>query len=98
MIRRKSKKKDRGIVGSSLMSASSNEDRDSIARKTSQSRNSHVFQTAVNTSIESAAGNINVFLGSEPVPKKDHRKYDKERPKPYLDWNDFLSYMDEHLE
>jgi hypothetical protein len=80
------------------MSASSNEDRDSIARKTSQSRNSHVFQTAVSTSMENTTNSPNLFLGAEPVQKKDHRRYDKERPKPYLDWNDFLSYMDEHLE
>ena len=24
-----------------------------------------------------------------PVKKPDHRKYDRERPKAYLDWNDF---------
>jgi hypothetical protein len=38
------------------------------------------------------------FLGSGPAQKKDHRKFDKDRPKPYLDWNDFLSYMDEQQE
>lgn len=33
-----------------------------------------------------------------PTQKKDHRKFDKEKPKPFLDWNDFLHYMDEAFE
>ena len=32
-----------------------------------------------------------------PTTKKDHRKFDKERPKPFLDINDFLYYMDEAI-
>lgn len=30
---------------------------------------------------------------SQRVHLKDHRKFDKDKPKPYLDWNDFLAYM-----
>lgn len=45
---------------------------------------------------ETASGG---FLGPEPPQKmKDHRRFDKDRPKPYLDFNDFFAYMDENLE
>ena len=33
-----------------------------------------------------------------PVQKRDHRKYDKEKPKPYLDMSDFTAALDELIE
>jgi len=33
-----------------------------------------------------------------PVPKRDHRKFDKEKPMPYLDLHDFMQFMDEAFE
>lgn len=38
------------------------------------------------------------FLGPDPPQKRDHRKFDKDRPRPYLDWNEFHAFMDEHIE
>ena len=29
----------------------------------------------------------------DPRKHLDHRKYDKDKPKPYLDWSEFLAYM-----
>ena len=34
----------------------------------------------------------------QPVQKRDHRKFDKEKPKPFLDMNDFTAAMDELIE
>jgi len=33
-----------------------------------------------------------------PAPKRDHRKFDKENPVPYLDLSDFMQFMDEAFE
>ena len=30
--------------------------------------------------------------------KRDHRRFDKEKPKPYLDWSDFYNFMDDQLD
>ena len=39
------------------------------------------------------AGAISGRQHRDPRKHHDHRKYDKDKPKPYLDWNEFLSYM-----
>lgn len=85
-------KLDRGAVGSSMMSGNSSEDRDSIARRTNQSRTSNMAQANLYASMEET--NQNGFAGI-PAQKRDHRKYDRERPRPFLDWSDFLGAMDE---
>ena len=77
------------------MSASSNEERDSIARRTNQSRNSHLASNLITSMDDQGASN---FGPGAPTVKKDHRKFDKEKPKPFLDWNDFLYYMDESIQ
>ena len=65
------------------------------ARKTNQSKAGLFSSMASMEEGSSKAG----FLDQEPVQKqRDHRKYDKDRPKPYLDWNDFYTFMDENLE
>lgn len=37
-------------------------------------------------------------LAAIQVQKRDHRKFDKERPKPFLDMSDFVGAMDELIE
>ena len=84
---------DRGAVGSSMMSVSSNDEKDSIARRTNQSRNNSTLAGAMMIgSMDETAGTA--LIGA-PQPKKDHRKYDKDKDLPYLSWNEFLTYMDD---
>jgi len=91
----KMNKMDRGAVGSSMMSGNSSEDRDSIARRTNQSRTSGMAQANLFSSMDDS--NQGSFAAMQ-VQKRDHRKYDKERPKPYLDFNDFLVAIGELIE
>ena len=92
------KKVDRGAVGSSMMSGhsaagNSNEARDnndSPARpQANQSKNSNQGNAAGGNTLLSMDDPRETGFIKTPVKKPDHRKYDRERPKPYLDWNDF---------
>ena len=85
----KAKKVERGALGSSMMSASSNEELESLTRRNTQMNSSRQTSTMI-TSVDAAPSRV-----LRTPPKKDHRKFDKERPKPFLDWNDFLHYMDD---
>ena len=76
------------------MSASSNEERDSNARRTTQSRTSGLASNMFSGMDDGSPAN---FI-QPPTQKRDHRKYDKERPKPHLDWSDFLACADELIE
>lgn len=52
-------KLDRGALGSSMMSGNSSEERDSIARRTNQSKNSHMAQVNLYSSIDdTSAGGL----------------------------------------
>jgi len=92
-------KKDRGAIGSSMLSASSNEDRDSIARRTGGAMN---VSSRNNSTLQSMpmgeTRKKDDFLLQAPAPKKDHRRFDKEKPRTFLDLNDFMFYMDETFE
>ena len=60
-------------------------------------------QTNVYASMDEASFQQTGTIGStarqlrDPRKPQDHRKYDKEKPKPFLDFNDFLAYMLEDL-
>ena len=45
-----------------------------------------------------AAEEVSLALIQQPLPKRDHRKFDRERPRQYLDWNDFQTYMEDAFE
>ena len=78
-----------------MMSGNSSEDRDSIARRTNQSKASNIGQSNIYASMEETnQGGFAAML----VQKRDHRKFDKEKPKPFLDWTDFMGAMDELIE
>lgn len=92
--RAKNKKMDRAVVGASMMSASSGDERESIKRTTNQSRNSHMPANLF-ASMDDSMGNTLSNLALQLSNKKDHRKFDKERPKPYLDLTEFLVLMED---
>ena len=75
-----------------MMSASSNEDRESIARRTTQSRNN---STLANNLTASMDGGNKGFSLMQSAQKKDHRKYDKDKDKdkPSLNEQEFISLM-----
>lgn len=92
-VRSKGKKtSDRGALGSSMMSASSNEDRDSIARRTTQSRNNSTMANNLTASMDGPSKGFSLMQSAQ---KKDHRKYDKDKDKdkPSLNESEFINLM-----
>lgn len=84
----------------SATSSNNDQERDSIARFTNQSRN-NIQNNNNNNNIYSSMDDsgANKFAGlSKLGSKKDHRKFDKDRPKPYLDENEFCAAMEEWLD
>lgn len=82
------------------MSMTSNEERDSMARRTTG-------QPPMNSTLRGGTTMQGTLGGRQkkedlllmpPVPKRDHRKFDKEKPMPYLDLHDFMQFMDEAFE
>jgi hypothetical protein len=78
---------ERGVVGSSMMSASSNEDRDSIARRTNPSRNNSTLANNLTTGMDGSSKKFSL----QHSQKRDHRKFDKEKDKdkPNLTFEEF---------
>ena len=76
--RSKLKKGDRGAVGSSMLSLSSNEDRESIARRTSNAGGAMNVKSRNNSTMRQGMSDRRHNDGNSlaaPVPRKDHRKY-----------------------
>ena len=82
-----------------MASATSSNDEDVFARRAGRNRTGSLA-TMPCAPIEgsAAAEEVSLALIQAPQPKRDHRKYDRERPKQYLDWNDFQTYMEDAFE
>ena len=81
-----------------MMSISSSEERDSIARRTQGQMNTTLRGGTTMTSHIGDRRQNEDLLRMPPVPKRDHRKFDKDNPMPYLDFNDFMGFMDDAFE
>ena len=83
----------------SMASATSSNDDDVFALRAGRNRTSSLA-TMPFAPIEgsAAAEEVSLALIQQPLPKRDHRKFDRERPRQYLDWNDFQTYMEDAFE
>ena len=83
----------------SMASGASSNDDDVLARRIGRNRTSSVATMPL-APIEgsAAAQEVSLALIQAPQPKRDHRKFDRERPRQYLDWNDFQTYMEDAFE
>ena len=81
----------------SMVSAGSSNDDDNLARRAFRTSS---VGTMPFSPIEgsAAAEEVSLALIQQPLPKRDHRKFDRERPKQYMDWNDFQTYMEDAFE